>query len=1078
MKNAKKSSLSAVALAVIACYTTSAQAVYVHDIKTDIQYNELVENNWGIYTDISHEGDYDYYFNAGVKIVTGGNAIDITTPDNYDVVPGTKVNFHVASGTLMHIESVDKAMDCRPNAIMNFDAKGADLTFKVTGTGSDVNGIEVLDEQSQLVVNAHTMNVVGGGQAGIYFDGGIIDINLTGDFRAEDGDAGFAVGSDVATKKGTSHIQAKNIYLSSSSTEKLGIYSGLYVAAYKDDAGAPVAKDLNFIALDRMEIKGHKKGIWTNGAALINLTASDLLIEGKNAQGVMLNGSGTEASSTLDATALNTLTIRGYNIGAYLVSNSTLRVGASTAMFTGKDYGAYLTTGSVLEVHDTQQAKFESHWSGIYAEDSSIVDLQANKIVLQGDKYGLQSESAASTTVSANSLYFQGIDRQGVYLTSGSSLNVQDTAKVVFDGPLGAARLTGGAKLTTERVAQVVLTNDLLTYDASQTDIQADIVDIAGGVVAESGASTKVSAQTLGISAGINDLLEETVIASGADTLLSVSAQQALALKGKVKATQDATVNITGGAGTLFQGVTSFGDPATDKKGAIHVSLNDGGVWKLAGDSELTSLKGNGGLVDFYTLSENARATIPVYHNMKTGTLSGQNSLKMQIDLANEAKDKVLTNQFDITGKAEGSHIVDIKIDGRDLVPEKWHSENWLVSQGAGSNMTITNKDGTNSYAGNGMVTTWSLGFVGTGEESKLDSTDGLTEIAGTTTGVGEGNWYLVRSDKEAASEVQQIANLGISASQAMSFASELDDLRSRLGEVRYGAQDGLWVRAGHMKQTADGYNGRGFEQKTEDLHLGLDRLVATDENGSWLVGGALRYAKSDQEGFAAARGGDGELKQYSAKLYATYMHTGGSYADFVLQAGRYDQDIKGLANDKESAYSADYKTWGYGASIEAGHMFSFLEGADDRQWYNHAFIEPQLQLSYFRAHGKDFRTSTGLAVSQDDADFLTGRAGVVIGKKFNFATVDDLDKRYFQIGLTGGVKYEFLGDQDIRFTGVEGVTKVRKADDVDGARYYYGVTADWQFSDDFRAYAQIEREEGDHYTKDYDISVGLKYAF
>lgn len=32
--------------------------------------------------------------------------------------------------------------------------------------------------------------------------------------------------------------------------------------------------------------------------------------------------------------------------------------------------------------------------------------------------------------------------------------------------------------------------------------------------------------------------------------------------------------------------------------------------------------------------------------------------------------------------------------------------------------------------------------------------------------------------------------------------------------------------------------------------------------------------------------------------------------------------------------------------------------------------------------------------------------------------------------------------------------------------------------SDDWRLYAQIDREEGDHYTKDYDVSVGLKYSF
>ena len=554
----------------------------------------------------------------------------------------------------------------------------------------------------------------------------------------------------------------------------------------------------------------------------------------------------------------------------------------------------------------------------------------------------------------------------------------------------------------------------------------------------------------------------------------------AAVVEGKLQSSLKGQIDLSLDKNGSLQGNTSTGEPGADT-GIVNLTMGDSSIWMVTDNSHATALNLTGTTIDFsrWDVASNTAQAKPSYRTITSKTLTGSNdTLRMQIDLGHEDVANKLTDQLSITGKAEGAHIADIKIDGRDLVPEKLHSENWLVSQGAGSNMTITNKDGTNSYAGNGMVTTWALGFVGKGEEGKLDTTEGLTEIAGTTTGVGEGNWYLVRSDKEVTDEVQQITNLGISASQAMSFASELDDLRSRLGEVRYGAQDGLWVRAGHMKQTADGYKGRGFEQKTEDLHIGLDRLVSVNEEEAWLVGGALRYAKSDQEGFAAARGGDGELKQYSAKLYATYMHMGGSYADFVVQAGRYDQDIRGLANDKESAYSADYRTWGYGASIEAGHMFSFQEGTDDRQWYNHAFIEPQVQLSYFRGHGKDFQTSTGLGVSQDDADFLTGRAGVVIGKKFNLGTANDLDRRYLQIGLTGGVKYEFLGDQDIRFTGVDGVSQKHKADDVDGVRYYYGLTADWQFTDDLRAYAQIEREESDNYTKDYDISVGLKYAF
>lgn len=539
------------------------------------------------------------------------------------------------------------------------------------------------------------------------------------------------------------------------------------------------------------------------------------------------------------------------------------------------------------------------------------------------------------------------------------------------------------------------------------------------------------------------------------------------------------TVDVTGGK-TVLKGATNLGG---SHDGIVNLNFGQNSVWYLTDNSEATGLIMNDAAINFSRWSPTTDTSRmgETYRSLTTSAWSGENNtLLMKIDLGHEDASNVLTDRFIVGNAAIGSHIADIQIDGRELVPEKFHSVNWLVSQGTGSDMTITNKDGTNQFGGNGMVTTWALGFVPDGQEGKLNSADGLAELAGNTTGVGVGKWYLIRNDESTVvpGEVEQVKNLGISTAQAMSFASELEDLRTRLGEVRYGAQDGAWVRAGYAKERADGYQGRGFEQKTQDIHIGLDRLVGTNESSSWLIGGALRYAKSEQKGFSAARGGEGDLEQYSAKLYATYMHTRGSYADFVLQAGRYSQDLTGMANDSSSAFTASYKTYGYGASIEVGHMFDFNNRVDDRRWFNHSFVEPQLQLSYFDAHGKDYETSTGMAVSQGDADFLTGRAGLVVGQKFNYGNPDGLDRRYVQFGIKGGVKYQFLGDQKIRITGVEGITKEYKADDVKGARYYYGVTSDWQLGDNFRAYASIEREEGDHYTKDFDVSVGLKYQF
>jgi len=36
----------------------------------------------------------------------------------------------------------------------------------------------------------------------------------------------------------------------------------------------------------------------------------------------------------------------------------------------------------------------------------------------------------------------------------------------------------------------------------------------------------------------------------------------------------------------------------------------------------------------------------------------------------------------------------------------------------------------------------------------------------------------------------------------------------------------------------------------------------------------------------------------------------------------------------------------------------------------------------------------------------------------------------------------------------------------------------DWQVSDNIRLYMQAEREHGEHFTREYNVSAGLKWKF
>lgn len=552
-------------------------------------------------------------------------------------------------------------------------------------------------------------------------------------------------------------------------------------------------------------------------------------------------------------------------------------------------------------------------------------------------------------------------------------------------------------------------------------------------------------------------------------------------------------MNADGGSIALRAGADSIMQhrAVIEGNGTFNMTLLDRAVWHMPHNNTLTNLAfEDGGSVDFdhdYNFTQDT----PNFKNLTTTTLSGKGgTLGMRIDMAKDADTVLANDQIIVSGAATGEHKVVIDfVNGLSSIPEgKTHSANWLISQGEGSNLTLTNKDGGNTFSGRGMVTVWSLGFVGENEKDKLDTDEGRAEVAENTTGSGQGNWYLIKHDvaspnpdpdpenpnpapdpePELPPEVADNLLLGTSAAQAMSFSKDDKTLRHRMGEVRYGTQDGSWVRVDAQKDRFE----TGFKQKTYGLMVGYDSLTERKKGSVWLLGGAFRYANSDQEALAT-RQVDGELEQYSVKMYGTWIHDKGSYADIVLQAGRFDQEVNGLDNVGTGTAKADYTTYGFGASVEVGHTFKFSQNA---QTNDHWFVEPQFQLSYFYAKGKDYTTSTGLRVEQGNADFLTGRAGAVFGKKFNLGSITD--PRYFQLAFTGGLNHEFMGDQNIRYIGVDGASQTLKAHGIDGTRLYYGLTADWQCTDMLRAYAYFEREEGDGYTQDYDINIGLKYLF
>ena len=491
--------------------------------------------------------------------------------------------------------------------------------------------------------------------------------------------------------------------------------------------------------------------------------------------------------------------------------------------------------------------------------------------------------------------------------------------------------------------------------------------------------------------------------------------------------------NISASFNTKESFLTGTADKGT---GTTTLAFANGARWNMTGNSTLSGLNLNGsGTVD-------GEGTVDLTYG-RTGSATNARTLTLDTldgDGGTFVVDTNINNDTDrivINGEASGDHKLDVKASGGE--PSQAAMNNFIVRQ-------------------NGGTASFSLANPG----GKVDAGLYLYELASRdlgSTGNPDGReWYLQRSaGGEKSPTGETVLGLSGMASAYAMYMGQLSDLRERLGEIRHGnGKDGLWVRGFTQENTLSGLGGIDFSQNFYGTSFGYDRLVEQNENNKWLFGVRGQLTKADQR-IDGLHDGSGDSRSYGLAAYATWQHGDGWYADTVLSWDWYDQNLKTRMLDGTRVHGS-YNTYAGGISQEFGRLFRFGEGF---------FIEPQLQLSWYWMKGTDFTTSNGMKVEQDDAYALTGRAGLVLGKKW------DLDEgRYFQPYIKGGVNHEFAGDQKVLVNGIE------FSDDLRGTRGYYGAGFDLQFASNARLYAEFEREDGQKASTPWSVSAGLRVEF
>lgn len=721
----------------------------------------------------------------------------------------------------------------------------------------------------------------------------------------------------------------------------------------------------------------------------------------------------------------NTLNLNGGNTGVGVKAE-----GGKTADIKGNAN----ITGKTGVVADGAGSK-------VLLSGNSNITAEGDGIVASG---GGIVEAAGITNVTA------GAGRKAVRAGAGSSVSLQSgklKGDVEADGGTvflreaktegNAAAAAGGSINLTDGSVSGAATADNGTIETENTNVVNGASALNGG---------KLKLRNGKISGGV-----KTDAGSAADVVMDRAGN---ALKGDVSGEGQTDITLSNGGNwdgnSAGSGKTQVkvgnGSTWTGTSMNSNTDVDLEGKWKQTGNSKVRKLISNNGVLD-KTASESGNTDI--------GKLSGRLSLIYAHDKTNPTK--VLGGGTFIAAADAGS-TVDMITDnaGLDTNSKKAADKNRV-------------SEALNALAGKLQYTGYQNGERNL--KGKLRIAEGLTSSSAalkTETlsfkrdGQGYFDYTPAKPDKPEIETGDYETSIMSSTRSALTssilvWRNDMNDMYKRMGDLRIGAESGLWARAYGGRISYDANNAY-MKDSYWAAQVGMDKRLAS----GWHVGGAFGYT----DGSATYRyGGKGDPKLYTLAAYATRVSEDGQYVDVIAKAGKLSN--KFTAYNKYSApvlrnyVEGKYDTYGYGISAEYGKKIRMGKG----------FITPQAELTWSRLSSDSFDaaapTGESMRVSQSSVNSLVGRLGVVAGVE------SDKGNFYAKASLF----HEFDGDGHILFSE-PGKTGKRSSFSLKDTWAEIALGGNYYLSPRSMIYADFTKSFGGDYKVDWRINAGIRFSF
>ena len=719
----------------------------------------------------------------------------------------------------------------------------------------------------------------------------------------------------------------------------------------------------------------------------------------------------------------NTLNLNGGNTGVGVKAE-----GGKTADIKGNAN----ITGKTGVVADGAGSK-------VLLSGNSNITAEGDGIVASG---GGIVEAAGITNVTA------GAGGKAVRAGAGSSVSLRNgKLKGDVEADNGTVSLHGAeteGNVTAAAGGSINLTDGSVSGAATADNgtIETENTNVVNGASALNGGKLKLRNGT--VSGGI-----KTDAASTSDVVMD---RAGASLQGDVSGGGKTNVTLSNG-GSWKGSSTGSGETkvkvesdgiwtGTSMNSSTDVDLR--GKWQQIGDSKVRKLVSTKGTLD---------KTDSVSGTTDIGHFGGEMSLIYAHDKTNPTK--VLGGGTFIAAADAGS-TVDMITDnaGLDTNSKKAADKNKV-------------SEALNALAGKLQYTGYQNGERNL--KGKLRIAEGLTSSsAALKTEIlsfkGNGQGYLdytpaTDSEIETGDYETSIMSSTRSAltSSILVWRNDMNDMYKRMGDLRIGAESGLWARVYGGRISYDANNAY-MKNSYWAAQVGMDKRLAS----GWHVGGAFGY----NDGSVTYRyGGKGDPKLYTLAAYATRVSEDGQYVDVVAKVGKLSNkftaynkyDAPALRNYVEGKYD----TYGYGISAEYGKKIRMGKG----------FITPQAELTWSRLSSDSFAAAApsgeSMRVNQSSVNSLIGRLGVVAGVE------SDKGNFYAKASLF----HEFDGDGHILFSE-PGKTGKRSSFSLKDTWAEIALGGNYYLSPRSMIYADFTKSFGGDYKVDWRINAGIRFSF